>query len=99
MFDRVERERRHWYIAFSGSSLNNVLVAVEGGLGITLLPVAATRGRHVRPYTPFRDEAAIMVSIYRLGEHRADRGINRSDQRRPVRTNRSSRKVVSGPRQ
>jgi DNA-binding transcriptional LysR family regulator len=64
MFDRIERERRHWYIAFLGSSLNNVLVAVEGGLGITLLPIAATRGRHVRPYTPFSDEAAIMVSIY-----------------------------------
>jgi DNA-binding transcriptional LysR family regulator len=64
MFDRVERKRRGWYIAFSGSSLNNVLVAVEGGLGITLLPIAATRGRHVRPYTPFSDEAAITVSIY-----------------------------------
>ncbi|MBL0406627.1 LysR family transcriptional regulator [Microvirga aerilata] len=64
MFDRIERERRHWYIAFSGSSLNNVLVAVEGGLGITLLPVAATLGRHVRPYTQFGDEAPIMVSIY-----------------------------------
>jgi len=64
MFERIERERRRWYIAFSGSSLNNVLVAVEGGLGITLLPIAATRGRHVRPYAPFRDEAAIMVSVY-----------------------------------
>jgi DNA-binding transcriptional LysR family regulator len=64
MFDRIERERRHWYIAFSGSSLNNVLVAVEGGLGITLLPMAATLARHVRPYTQFGDEAPIMVSIY-----------------------------------
>jgi DNA-binding transcriptional LysR family regulator len=64
MFNRIERERRHWYIAFSGSSLNNVLVAVEGGLGITLLPVAATLGRHVRPYTQFGDEAPIMASIY-----------------------------------
>jgi DNA-binding transcriptional LysR family regulator len=64
MFDRIERERRHWYVAFSGSSLNNVLVAVEGSLGITLLPVAATLGRHVRPYTQFGDEAPIMVSIY-----------------------------------
>jgi DNA-binding transcriptional LysR family regulator len=64
MFDRIERERRHWYVAFSGSSLNNVLVAVEGGLGITLLPIAATLGRHVRPYAQFGDKAPIMVSIY-----------------------------------
>lgn len=64
MFERIERERRRWYIAFSGSSLNNVLVAVEGGLGITLLPVATTLGRHIRPYAPFGDEAPIMISIY-----------------------------------
>jgi len=64
MFERIERERRHWYIAFSGSSLNNVLAAVEGGLGITLLPVAATLGRHVRPYAQFGAEAPIMVSVY-----------------------------------
>jgi DNA-binding transcriptional LysR family regulator len=64
MFDRIERERRLWYVAFSGSSLNNVLVAVEGGLGITLLPIAATLGRHVRPYAQFGDKAPIMVSIY-----------------------------------
>ena len=99
MFDRVERERRHWYIAFSGSSLNNVLVAVEGGLGITLLPIAATRGRHVRPYTPFTRRSRDHGFHLCLGEHRTDRGIGRSDQRRPVRTNWSSRKVVSGPRQ
>jgi DNA-binding transcriptional LysR family regulator len=64
MFERIERERRQWYIAFSGSSLNNVLVAVEGGLGITLLPIASTLGRHLRPYAPFRDAAPLMVSIY-----------------------------------
>lgn len=64
MFDRIERERHHWYIAFSGSSLNNVLVAVEAGLGITLLPVAATLGRHVRPFEQFGKETPIMVSIY-----------------------------------
>ncbi|RDI50519.1 DNA-binding transcriptional LysR family regulator [Microvirga subterranea] len=64
MFERIERERGRWYVAFSGSSLNNVLAAVEGGLGITLLPSAATLGRHVRPCILFRGEAAIMVSIY-----------------------------------
>jgi hypothetical protein len=41
-----------------------VLVAVEGGLGITLLPVATTLGRHVRPYGLFGDEAAITASVY-----------------------------------
>jgi DNA-binding transcriptional LysR family regulator len=64
MFERIERERHQWYIAFSGSSLNNVLVAVEGGLGITLLPMATTLGRHIRPYAPFGDEAPITVSVY-----------------------------------
>ena len=32
MFERIERERRHWYIAFSGSSLQGILVGLEGCL-------------------------------------------------------------------
>ncbi len=31
MFERIEREGRRWYVAFSGSSLHNVLVGVEAG--------------------------------------------------------------------
>ena len=64
MFERIERERRRWYVAFSGSSLANVLVAVEAGLGITLLPVGTTAGRRVRPFAPFGAEPAIAASLY-----------------------------------
>lgn len=64
MFQRIERERRHWYIAFSGSSLHNVLVAVETGLGLSLLPIGTTAGRHVRQYAPFGMEPSMVVSIY-----------------------------------
>lgn len=64
MFGRVERERLRWYIAFSGSSLHNVLVAVEAGLGLSLLPRNATPGYRVRPYAPFGMEPPMVVSIY-----------------------------------
>lgn len=64
MFERIEREGRSWYVAFSGSSLHNVLVAVEAGLGLTLVPVASTSGYGVRPFAPFGTEAAMVVSVY-----------------------------------
>lgn len=68
MFERIEREHRRWYIALSGSSLHNVLVGVEAGLGLSLLPVGATVGRRVRRYAPFGVEASMVVSIYSLGK-------------------------------
>ncbi|WP_233154973.1 LysR family transcriptional regulator [Candidimonas nitroreducens] len=64
MFDRIERERRRWYIAFSGSSLQSVLVGVEAGLGLSLLPVQATKGRRLRIYEPFGMAPSMAVSIY-----------------------------------
>jgi DNA-binding transcriptional LysR family regulator len=64
MFERIERERLRWYVAFSGSSLHNVLVGVEAGLGLSLLPVGTTVGRHVRRYMPFGTEPPMVVSIY-----------------------------------
>jgi DNA-binding transcriptional LysR family regulator len=64
MFERVEREQLRWYVAFSGSSLHNVLVAVEAGLGLSLLPRSATAGYHVRQYAPFGMERPMVVSIY-----------------------------------
>jgi DNA-binding transcriptional LysR family regulator len=63
MFARIERERRRWYVAFSGSSLSDVLVAVEAGLGVTLLPVATTIGRRVRT-AMLGAEPAMSVSLY-----------------------------------
>lgn len=64
MFERIERERHRWYIALSSSNLHNVIVAVEAGLGLSLLPVGTTIGRRVRPYAPFGMEPAMVVSIY-----------------------------------
>lgn len=64
MFDRIERERRRWYIAFSGSSLQSVLVGVESGLGLSVLPVRATKGRRLRVYDRFGMAPPMVVSIY-----------------------------------
>lgn len=64
MFERIERERRRWYIAFTGSSLHSVLVAVEAGLGLSLVPIATVINYHVRPHTGLGLEAAMVVSIY-----------------------------------
>jgi len=64
MFERVEQEQLRWYIAFTGNSLHNVLVAVEAGLGLSLLPRNAVAGYRVRRYAPFQGEPPIAVSIY-----------------------------------
>ena len=64
MFERIERERRHWYIAFTGSSVTGVLAAVEAGLGLSLLPVGTTAGRRTRLHAGFGVEAAMTVSLY-----------------------------------
>ncbi|WP_305292184.1 LysR family transcriptional regulator [Paracoccus wurundjeri] len=64
MFARVECEDRRWYVACAASSLHNVLVAVEAGLGISLLPVRATGDYRVRPYAPFGVETAMAVTLY-----------------------------------
>lgn len=64
MFERIEREERRWYVAFAASSLHNVLVAVEAGLGLSLLPVHAAQDYRVRRYAPFGMETAIVVALY-----------------------------------
>lgn len=64
MFERIEGEQRRWYIAFSGSSLHNVMVAVEAGLGLSLLPRGAAAGQRVRQYAPFGIEAPIVIAVY-----------------------------------
>ncbi|MEJ2763589.1 LysR family transcriptional regulator [Photobacterium sp. MCCC 1A19761] len=64
MFERVNQEGKHWYVAFSSGSLNNVLAATEAGLGLTLLPVGAVIGRDVKPYPSFGNERAMALSMY-----------------------------------
>lgn len=64
MFERIEERHRRWYVALSASSLHNVLVGVEAGLGLSLLPRRATEGYRVRPHAEFGPEAAMAVSLY-----------------------------------
>ncbi|WP_395403033.1 LysR family transcriptional regulator [Pseudoduganella sp. UC29_106] len=64
MFERIEQEQLRWYIAFSGSSLHNVLVAVEAGLGVSLLPRHAAARYRVRPFARFPGVPPIAISIY-----------------------------------
>lgn len=64
MFERLERERRRWYVAFTSASLRNVLMAVEAGLGLSLLPVDATKGWRVRPFAEFGPEPPVVASLY-----------------------------------
>ncbi len=64
MFARAEREGLGWYVAFSGSSLHNVLVAVEAGLGVSLLPVNAARGRRLRRHAGLGSEPAMVTTVY-----------------------------------
>lgn len=66
MFERIEREQRRWYIAFSGSSLHNVLVGVEAGLGLSLLPKSAVAGYRVRQHAAFGPEPSMVTSVYAL---------------------------------
>lgn len=64
MFERMEQEQLRSYIAFTGNSLHNVLVAVEAGLGLSLLPLSATAGYRVRRCMRLPAEPAISVAIY-----------------------------------
>ncbi|MGB5077084.1 MAG: hypothetical protein WBO17_06360 [Sphingorhabdus sp.] len=42
MFDRFEGNHGRWNLAFNGNSLGSVLLAIEAGLGISVLSTAAT---------------------------------------------------------
>lgn len=64
MFERLERERRRWYVAFTSASLRNVLMAVEAGLGLSLLPVDAARGWRMEPLAGFAEEPPVVASLY-----------------------------------
>ena len=64
MFERLERERRRWYVAFTSASLRNVLMAIEAGLGLSLLPVDAANGWRVRSFAGFGPEPPVVASLY-----------------------------------
>ncbi|WP_313523734.1 LysR family transcriptional regulator [Shinella sp.] len=64
MFERLERERRRWYVAFTSASLRNVLMAIEAGLGLSLLPVDAAKGWRIKPLADFAPEPPVVASLY-----------------------------------
>ena len=64
MIDRIERQQRRWYIAFTGNSLGSVLSAVEAGLGVSVLPVSTTATHAVRVSNLFGAETPLSLSIY-----------------------------------
>lgn len=64
MFERVERDRRRWYVVFTATSLGSILTAVEAGIGLSLLPKGAAIGHKIRPFAGFGEEAAMVVSAY-----------------------------------
>ncbi|MGE6383189.1 LysR family transcriptional regulator [Shewanella baltica] len=65
MFERITQEGKLWYIAFSSGSLNNLLSAVEAGLGYSLLPVRTTAGRRVTTCPHLGNEQPMTLSLYR----------------------------------
>jgi DNA-binding transcriptional LysR family regulator len=64
MFERMEREHRRWYVAFTSASLRNVLMAIEAGLGLSLLPIDAARGWRVSRFEAFAPEPPVVASLY-----------------------------------
>lgn len=64
MFERLERERRRWYVAFTSASLRNVLMAIEAGLGLSLLPIDAANGWRIKPLVDFAPEPPVVASLY-----------------------------------
>lgn len=64
MFERVERCRRRWYVAFTATSLGSILTAVEAGIGLSILPKGAAIGHKICPYVGFGEEVTMVVSVY-----------------------------------
>lgn len=64
MFEQLDQAQRPWYVAFSSSSLNSVLSAVEAGLGVSLVPSHAARGRRLRAAGGFGAVAGMAASLY-----------------------------------
>lgn len=64
MIQRIERERRKWYIAFTGNSLASVLSAVEAGLGVSVLPVSTTGAYAIKESSVLSEKTVLSLSIY-----------------------------------
>ena len=64
MIERVEREGRRWYLAFTGNSLASILHAVEAGLGLSVLPLGAIGSRDVQRSSLFGETDPITLSVY-----------------------------------
>lgn len=64
MIERIEREQRRWYIAFTGNGLGSVLSAIEAGLGVSVLPISTIAAHSVQPSRLFVAEDALLISIY-----------------------------------
>lgn len=64
MIERIEREQRRWYIAFTRNSLGSVLSAIAAGLGVSVLPVSTTSGHAVEASSMFGQEGSLVLSLY-----------------------------------
>lgn len=64
MFRRAEAEGRPWFVAFAGTSLPNVITAIEAGFGLSLLPCRTVAGRPVRRSRVFGPEPDMVASLY-----------------------------------
>lgn len=64
MIERIEAAGFRWYLALTGNSLASVLRAVEAGLGVSLLPVAAIGDYGVQSCRQFDPVPPMALSVY-----------------------------------
>lgn len=64
MIERIEAVGLRWYLTFTGNSLASVLRAVEAGLGVSVLPLAATQGYNIKKCQQFEPVIPMTLSIY-----------------------------------
>lgn len=64
MIEQLESGGVRWYLAFTGNSLGSVLRAVEAGLGVSILPIAAIANYDVRPCEQFEPIPPMALSVY-----------------------------------
>ncbi len=64
MIEQIEAAGFRWYLAFTGNSLASVLRAVEAGLGVSLLPLAAIGAYSVQNCRQFDRVPPMALSVY-----------------------------------